>query len=166
MEENEFMDSGFGQIVDLVKKYEEWEKEKRQVFLDEENYEDIIQFYQDNREPNRALRVIENALEQFSFSAFFYIKRAEILANQKYFEAALAALDEAQKLDPNDINIFLIRSDIALWEGRHEDAKTEVNYALTVATEDEDRCELYLEMADIFEDLEKISKGDVITHKP
>lgn len=155
MEESEFMNQGFGEIVDLVKRYEEWEKEKRQIFLDEENYEQIIQFYQDNREPNKALRVIETALEHFSFSSFFYTKKAELLANQKQFEAALHALDEAQKLDPNDINIFLIRADVALWEGRHDDAKSEVDYALSIATEAEDRCELYLELADILEDQEK-----------
>jgi tetratricopeptide (TPR) repeat protein len=149
------MEPNFGEIVDLVKKYEESVKEKQQVFLDEENYEQIIQFYQDNKEHNKALRVIESALEQYSFSSFFYTKKAEILANQKHFEPALIALDEAQKLDPNDINIFLIRADVALWEGKHDEAKAQMDYALTITAEPEDRCELYLELADIYEDQEK-----------
>ena len=155
MEENEFMEPSFGEIVDLVKKYEESVKDEQQVFLEEENYEQIIQFYQDGRENNKALRVIESALEQFSFSSFFYTKKAEILANQKQFEAALHALEEAEKLDPNDINIFLIRADVALWEGKHEEAKDQIDYALALAPEDEDKCELYLELADIYEDQEK-----------
>ena len=155
MEENESMEPSFGEIVDLVKKYEESVKEHQQVFLEEDNYEQIIQFYLDNRENNKALRVIESALEQFSFSSFFYTKKAEILANQKHFAEALVALDEAEKLDPNDINIFLIRSDVALWEGRHEEAKSYMDYALTLTSEPEDRCELYLELADIYEDQEK-----------
>ncbi|HLP22315.1 MAG TPA: tetratricopeptide repeat protein, partial [Chitinophagales bacterium] len=155
MEENESMEPGFGEIVDLVKKYEESIKEEQHVFLEEENYEQIIQFYQDNREVNKALKVIDSALEHYSFSSFFHTKRAEILANQKHFEEALYSLDEAQKLDPNDINIFLIRADIALWDGKHEEAKAHVDYALTIATEDEDKCELHLEYADIYEDLEK-----------
>ena len=158
MEENEFMEPSFGEIVDLVKKYEESVKERQQVFLDEENYEQIIQFYQDSRENNKALRVIESALEQYSFSSFFYTRKAEILANQKHFAEALLALDEAQKLDPNDINIFLIRSDVALWEGRHDEAKAHMDYALTIATEPEDKCELYLELADIYEDQEKYAE--------
>jgi len=155
MEENEFMEPSFGEIVDLVKKYEESVKEKQQVFLGEENYEQIIQFYQDNREANKALRVIESALEQYSFSSFFYTKKAEILANQKQFETALQALDEAQKFDPTDINIFLIRADVALWQGKHEEAKAQMDHALTIVTDPEDKCELYLELADIFEDQEK-----------
>jgi len=155
MEENEFMEPSFGEIVDLVKKYEDSVKEHNQVFLEEEDYEQIIQFYQDGRENNKALRVIESALEQFSFSSFFYTKKAEILANQKHFVEALLALDEAEKLDPNDINIFLIRSDVALWQGKHEEAKSYMDYALTLTSEPEDKCELYLELADIFEDQEK-----------
>ncbi len=155
MEENEFMEPSFGEIVDLVKKYEESVKDRQQVFLDEEHYEQIIQFYQDGRENNKALRVIESALEQFSFSSFFYTKKAEILANQKHFDEALHALEEAERLDPNDINIFLIRADVALWEGKHEDAKAQIDYALLIAPEDEDKCELYLELADIYEDQEK-----------
>src|SRR5207249_4030102 len=80
------------------------------------------------------------------------------LANQKRFKEALSILEEAERLDPNDINIFLIRSDINLWEGRHRDALEEVEYALNIAANKEDRCELYLEIADIYEDQEKYTE--------
>ncbi|MDB5285023.1 MAG: hypothetical protein JWO06_4098 [Bacteroidota bacterium] len=155
MEENEYHEPSFGEIVDLVKQYEDAVKYKQQLFFEEDNYEQIIQFYQDNREHNKALRVIETAIEQYSFSSFFYTKKAEMLANLKRFDEALGILEESERLDPKDINIFLIRSDIHLWEGRHQEALDEVEYALNIATEKEDKCELYLEMADIFEDQEK-----------
>jgi tetratricopeptide (TPR) repeat protein len=158
MEENEFMEPSFGEVLDLIKQYEEAAKAKQKIFLEEEHYEQIIQFYQENRAPHKALRVIEEALEQYSFSSFFYTKKAEILANNKKFEEALAVLEEAQRLDPQDINIFLIRADVYLWEGRHNDALSETEFALTLATESEDKCELYLELADIWEDLEKYDK--------
>lgn len=155
MDQNESYEPSFGQIVDLVKQFEEAVKTSQHVFFAEENYEQIIQFYQDNREYNKALRVIESALEHFSFSSFFYTKKAEMLANQKRFDEAMAMLEESERLDPQDINIFLIRSDIHLWQGNHQEAMDEVEYALNVATEDADKCELYLEMADIYEDQEK-----------
>jgi hypothetical protein len=96
MEENEFQGPSFGEIVGLVQQYEESVKTKRQLFLDEENYEQIITFYQENREYNKVLNVIESALQQYSFSAFFHTKKAEILANQKRFDEALLALEEAE----------------------------------------------------------------------
>lgn len=155
MEEYEFSEPSFGEIVDLVRQYEESVRSKQQLFLGEENFEQIINFYQDNREYNKLLNVIETALQQYSFSSFFYTKKAEILANQKRFEEARVILEESEKLDPQDINIFLIRSDIYLWEGKHQEALEEVIYALTIAANAGDKCELYLEMADIYEDQEK-----------
>ncbi len=158
MEENEFQEPSFGEIVELIQQYEEAAESKQHVFFEEENFEQIIHFYEENREYNKALRVIESALEQYSFSSFFLTKKAEILANQKRFDEAMFALEGAEKLDPTDINIFLIRADVYLWEGRHEEAMSEVDYAMSLATVAEDKCELYLEMADIFEDQEKFTE--------
>lgn len=158
MEENGHSESSFGEIVDLVKQFEEAVKLKRPVYFEEENYEQIIEFYQENGEHNKALRVAESAISQHSFSSFFYTKKAEILANQKRFEEALVVLHESERLDPSDVNIFLIRSDIHLLEGSHQEALDEVEHALSIAVDAEDRCELFLEMADIYEDQEKYSE--------
>lgn len=158
MEENEFREPSFGEIMDLIKQYEDSEKEHQQVFFEEESYDQIINFYHDNREYNKAMRVVNTALEQYPFSSFFYTKKAEILANQKRFDEALPVLDEAERLDPNDINIFLIRADVHLWEGRHIEATEVVEMGLELATEPEDRCELFLELADIWEDQEKYNE--------
>ncbi len=155
MDENEFMEPSFGELVELIKQYEEAEKESQQIFLEEDSYDQIVQFYHDNREYSKALRVTEAAINQYPFSSFFYTKKAEILANQKRFEEALPYLDEAERLDPNDINIFLIRADVYLWEGSHAEAMEVVERAMSIAHDAEDRCELYLEMADIWEDQEK-----------
>ncbi|MES2620534.1 MAG: tetratricopeptide repeat protein [Bacteroidota bacterium] len=154
MEENEFHEPSFGEIVELIQQYEESVKLKQQVFFEQEGYEQIITFYEDNREFNKALRVTETALEQYSFSSFFHTKKAELLANQKRFDEALYVLEGAERLDPTDINIFLIRADVHLWEGRHEEAIAEVEYAMNLAVVPEDKCELYLEFADIYEDQE------------
>ena len=155
MEENENLEPSFGEIVDLVRQYEDAVKSRQKFFFEEENYEQLIQFYQDNREYNKALRAIDSALEQHSFSSYFFTKKAEIYANQKRFADALNILEISESLDPADINIFLIRSDIHLWEGRHQEAQDEVKYALAISTDKLDKCELYLELADIFEDQEK-----------
>lgn len=155
MEENGYSESSFGEIVDLVKKFEEAVKSRQSVFLDEEKYEQIIEFYQENGEVNKALRVTEAAISQYSFSSFFYTKKAEILTTQRQFDEALTALQNSERLDPTDVNIFLIRSDIFLLKGLHQEALAEVEHALSFATNSGDRCELFLEMADIYEDQEK-----------
>ena len=161
MEEDEFMEPSFGEMMDLIKQYEDAEKENRKVFFDEENYDHIVQFNQDNRENNKALRVANTAMEQYPFSSVFYTKKAEILANQKRFDEALPLLEEAERLDPNDINIFLIRADVHLWEGRHAEAMEVIESAIAIATEKEDMCELLLEMAGSHDLLVTVEEGCV-----
>jgi tetratricopeptide (TPR) repeat protein len=163
--ENEFHEPSFGEIVELIQQYEQAVESKQQVYFEQEHFEKIILFYEENKEYNKILRVVESALDQYCFSSFFHTKKAEILANQKHFEEALACLEEAEKLDPSDINIFLIRADVHLWEGRHTEAMAEVEHALNIATLPEDKCELYLEMADIFEDQEKFSEMAAVLKK-
>jgi tetratricopeptide (TPR) repeat protein len=155
MEESEFREPSESDLMELISQYEEAQKGKRHIFFEEENYDQIIQFYHENREYNKALKVADVALEQYPFSSFFYTKKAEILAYQRRFDEALPFLEEAERLDPNDINIFLIRADIFLWEGKHREAMDIIEYAMTLASEKEDRCELFLETADIWEDQEK-----------
>src|SRR5688572_5946510 len=148
MEDNEFHEPPFGEIIELIHQYEEAEKLKQTTFFEQEDYEQIISFYEDNREYNKALRVTDTALDHYSFSSFFHTKKAELLANQKRFDEALYVLEGAERLDPTDINIFLIRADVHLWEGRHSEAIAEVDHALNIAVLPEDKCELYLEFAD------------------
>src|SRR3954467_15869106 len=153
--ENEFHEPSFGEIVELIQQYEQASESRQPVFFAEENFEQIIHFYEENGESNKVLRVVESALEQYSFSSFFHTKKAEILANQKHFDEALSVLEIAEMLDPTDINILLIRADVHLWQGRHSEAMDQVNQGLALASISEDKCELYLQMADIFEDQEK-----------
>lgn len=158
MEDNEFREPSESDLMELISQYEEAQKGKRKVFFEEENYDQIIQFYHDNREYTKALKVADVALEQYPFSSFFYTKKAEILAYQRRFDDALPFLDEAERLDPTDINLFLIRADIFLWQGKHKDAMDVIEHAMSIATEKEDRCELFLETADVWEDQEKYAE--------
>ena len=153
MEENEMEDPSFGELMDVVKQYEEAEKLKKPLFLDEDWYERIIEFYIDNREFKRANSVADNAIEQYPYSCELWVKKAEVLAEQNKYDEALAALDNAENFDKSEIAIYLIRADIYLAQAKHEEALDVLTYALIIAEEVEDICDLYLERADVYEDM-------------
>lgn len=171
MEDFEESDMSFGEMMDLIRQYEDAEKTNRQLFLDEESYERIVEFYQDNREFKRALSVIENALTHYSYSSVFFIKKAEVLTEQNKLTEALEALEEAEKFTQNDIAVFLIRADIFLSQGKHEMALDVLKYAQSIAEDSDDICDLFLEKADVYEDmglyLEVIDAlQEVLKHNP
>ena len=154
MYEQEFFDPSFGEMMELIKQYEEATQQNSLPYFDEESYEKIIYFYQDNREFKKANQVIDKALEQFPFSGEFLLKKAELLAEQNYLDEALAVLDQAEQFNPMDVSIAMTRADILLFKGEHDAALAEIERGFSLAENDEDKCELHLEKADVFEDKE------------
>ncbi len=153
MSENEMNDPSFGELMDVIRKYEDAENSQQTLFLDEETYLRIIEFYMDNREFKRANGVVENALEQYQYSCELWVKKAELLAEQNKYDASLAALESAENLDKTEIAIYLLRSDIYLSQGRHDEALDVIAQGLPLADDPDDICDLYLEQADIYEDM-------------
>lgn len=153
MSENEMNDPSFGELMDVIRKYEDAENSQQTLFLDEETYLRIIEFYMDNREFKRANGVVENALEQYQYSCELWVKKAELLAEQNKYDASLAALESAENLDKTEIAIYLLRSDIYLSQGRHDEALDVIAQGLPLADDPDDLCDLYLEQADIYEDM-------------
>lgn len=155
MEEFDENELSFGDIIGLIQRYEESAKNSSPAYFEVDDYEHILNFYMDNREFGKALKVVDAAIEQHSFSSYFQVKRAELLANAKRFAEAMEALDVAEQLDPEDTNIYLIRADVMLWQGKHNEAILNIESGLKKTDEDEVRCELYLELADVYEDREE-----------
>jgi tetratricopeptide (TPR) repeat protein len=141
-------------LIGLIQEYEKAQSEERTLNLDEDSFEQIIQFYIENREFKRALSVADSAIERFPFSPAFFILKAEVLADQSLFEDALKNLRIAETLDAQEITVYLIRADIYLWSGQHTDALKQLELALPMAIEKEDFTDIYLLQADIHEDLE------------
>ncbi len=154
MHEHEFFDPSFGEMMELIRQYEEATQHNSPAYLDEESYEKLIFFYQDNREFKKATQAVEHALEQYPFSSEFMLKKAEILAEQNYLDEALEVLEHTEQLNPMDVGIALTRADILLFKGAHEAALKEIERGFSLAETSDDKCELFLEKADVYEDKE------------
>lgn len=148
-------DMSLSDLMGLVQQFEQSQQSSKPLFFDEDSYERIILFYQENREFKRALSVAETALEQYPYSPTFFILKAEVLAEQNQFEEALNILEIAETLDANEITIYLIRADIYLWTSQHKKALEQLNFALPLASEKDDFTDIYLLKADVFEDQEQ-----------
>ncbi|MCS6935203.1 MAG: tetratricopeptide repeat protein [Chitinophagales bacterium] len=155
MEENEFSEPSFGELIDLVRLYENAEKNHEPLFLDEDNYERIVRFYEENREYNKAQRVLDRALEQHRYSAFLHTLKAEILVKQNRLHEALYFIDEAEKLDPMDVNTQIMRADMLLWDGQPHEALQVLQHALQICEDDLQKSDVYLEIADVYDNMEK-----------
>ncbi|MFN8309120.1 MAG: tetratricopeptide repeat protein [Chitinophagales bacterium] len=146
-------DDNFGEMMDLIRRYEEAEEHNQPLLLEEEAYERIVEFYLENREYKRALHVAECALEIYPYAVELWIQKAAILTEQNKFDEALELLKHAESLDRNEVPIYLLRADIYLAQGKHSHALEMVEDGLEIASDPEDQADLLLERADVYEDM-------------
>lgn len=144
-------------VSQLIAHYEEMEKGDSQFFFEESSFEQIIEYYEDKQKNDKAVKVVDLAILQYPFSSYFLIKKAQFLFDNKQFNQALELLDKAEIYDPQDIQIYLLRSDIYVWMEDFKKAIATINNAIRIADE-EDVVDMYLELADIYEEWEKYDK--------
>ena len=145
-------------VNDLVNNFEAMLRSKRSsYFIDETAFEQILDYYESKDKTNQAMEVANMAITQYPFSATFIVRKAQLLFDNKEFDTALEILDKAEVLDPMDINIFLLRSDIYVWQGKYNKGVKVIKEAIS-RTDVSEHSDLYLELADIYEEWEKYGK--------
>lgn len=102
----------------------------------------------------KAITVLDYAIAQHPYSPWFLIKKSGLLIYFKKYKLALALLDQAETLDPSDIGIHILRSDIYMERKEHGKAVSILELAMQVC-DDSDKEELHLEMADVYEDWDR-----------
>lgn len=154
MFEREYEERDQEQVMELIENFEQMMKDNSQMFYDEASFEQIIDYYNDRQDLDKAMHVVEMAIEQHPFSASFLIKKAHVLFDKKAYDEALVVLDQAAVLDSGEIQLHLLRCDIYVWQGKFAEAVDTIELAKTFADEDE-MPDLFLELADIYEEWEK-----------
>jgi tetratricopeptide (TPR) repeat protein len=145
------------EIQELLKHYLNYKNGKNFDFIDEEGFERIIDYYDENDNLTAALEAANFAVEFFPYCAFLYVKKADLLiASQKYIEA-LSILEKAEVLDSNDINLFILKTDAYLAIDNQEKAAALLEEAIIVFHGIE-KTELLFELADVYDDYEQFDK--------
>jgi tetratricopeptide (TPR) repeat protein len=157
MYNREFDDDFREDVNSLVERYEKMMRENSTRFFEESSLEQIIEYYEENNQYDRAIEVTNIAITQHPFSASLIAKKAQLLFDLKQFQEALDLLDKAIILDPADINIYLLKADIYLWLNDFKKAIAIIDDCLQLASKEE-QPDLYLELADIYEECEKYEK--------
>ncbi|GIV33995.1 MAG: hypothetical protein KatS3mg031_1530 [Chitinophagales bacterium] len=141
-------------VLDLVAHFEEMEKTQGSLFLDESSFEQLIEYYEQKLSNDKAARVVDLAIMQYPYSAYFLIKKAQYFFDMRQFDQALELLERAEIYDPQDMQIYLLRSDIYVWMEDYKKAASSIERALSIC-EPEDKADLYLELADVYEEWEQ-----------
>lgn len=139
------------EALQLVAQYEEMQRSDAHTFFELDTLEHIIEYYEDHFEFDKALDVIDLAANQHPYSATVLIKKAQLLIDRKDFEAALLLLEKAQLFAPNELDIILLQAEVYTYLNAYNEAIALLNTALERYTDTDNKIDLLLTIADIYE---------------
>lgn len=144
-------------LKELLKHYNNLRNGKSSIFLEEESFEKIIDYFDDQEDISKALEAAEISINYFPYSSLLLLRKADLLlASRRYYDA-LEVLQKAELLDSNDINLYILKTDVYLALDMHDKAVTLLEDAID-RFNGEEKVELLFELADVYDDYEEFDK--------
>lgn len=144
-------------IKELLKHYDNLRNGRGAMFLEEESFEKIIDWFDDQEELSKALEASEISIEYFPFSSALLIRKADLLLASRKYHEALDILQKAELLDATDVNLYILKTDAYLALDMQEKAVAILEEAIA-RFEGDEKTELLFELADVYDDYEEFDK--------
>jgi tetratricopeptide (TPR) repeat protein len=110
-------------FLNLLSDFETNFENGQNILYQEKTFLEIIRFYEEELQYDKAIEVADLALEKYSYRSDFYIIKARLLFQTNLHEEALALLDKAEKNSPFEHDILLLKIRILAFQGRVSEAK-------------------------------------------
>ena len=144
-------------IKELLKQYDNLRLGKSSGFFEEDSFEKIIDYFDDQEEYQKALEAAEISLEYFPFSSSLLLRKADVLLTSRKYHEALEVLEKAELFDATDVNLYILKTDAYLALDQQDKAVELLQDAIANFSGDE-KVELLFELADVYDDYEEFDK--------
>lgn len=145
------------EFSEILRQYNNLRNGKSHSFIEEEAFERIIDYFDDQDDLVQAIEAVETGLEYFPYSSHLLIKKADLLIATRKYREALQLLEHAELFDSTDINIYILKTDAYLALDEQAKAVSLLEEALNLF-EGEEKIELLFELADVYDDYEEFDK--------
>ena len=111
-DDDDFIEGEGKSLEQLLQDYMAIKNGQSRISLDEDDFEEIIDYFIFNTKEMEGLEACEIALGYFPFSSTILQFKAEILAQLQRYGQALQVLDDLDRLDQKNVSAVLLRADI------------------------------------------------------
>lgn len=154
MFDDDYFDEEWSSMDELLQRYEQIKKGEAATMMDEEEYEQVIEYFLQNSNEDQALLACDIARTYYPFSASILLLKAEILTQSQKYGQALKALDEMEQYDQNNLDAALLRSDILLGQFKYDQAALWLEQK-SKEFSGKEKIELLLELSDVYDECEE-----------
>jgi tetratricopeptide (TPR) repeat protein len=144
-------------LKELLRQYTHLKNGRNGIYLEEEAFEKVIDYFDDREEIPKALEAAEIASDYFPYSASILFRKADLLLATRRYHDAMDVLNKAELLDSTDINLYILKTDVYLALDMQEKAVVLLEEAINMF-EGEEKIELLFELADVYDDYEEFDK--------
>ena len=141
---------GSNRIAALVAAYEQ---EGLAVFLDQDAFLKLIDYYLKKKNKETALSIAKHASGHYPYSSDFYLHQAHIHVQKSNFSLALDVLEQALSFTPADFELLLLRAEVFIYLNRIEEALASLA-PLKLEAQKKDLCDIYIVEALAYEFLD------------
>lgn len=106
----------------IVRTYEKMSQNGSVGFLDINDFLNIISYYQDISQLEKALKVVDEAINQHPFSSDLFLLKAQIFLELEAFSYAMISVDKAQSLAPNNVDAILLKAELLVTDKQADEA--------------------------------------------
>ncbi|MFP5039585.1 tetratricopeptide repeat protein [Parasediminibacterium sp. JCM 36343] len=150
-------DEGKEELKELLRQYGNLKVGRSHSFIEEDDFDRIIDYYDEKDDLAEALLAAETGLEQFPYSSQLMIRKADLLLATRNYDVALTVLEIAELYDNANIDLVILKTDAFLALGQQHKAVELLEKAL-LRFDGEDRLELLFELTDVYDDYEEFDK--------
>ncbi|HMP85908.1 MAG TPA: hypothetical protein PKE63_01450, partial [Lacibacter sp.] len=145
------------ELRELLRQFENLKNGRPHGFLEEESFERIIDYFDEQEDIPQALQAVELGIDQYPYSSSLLIKKADLLLATRRYNEALRLLEKAALYDSSDINLYILKTEAYLALDQQPRAIELLEEALQLF-EGEERIELLFELTDVYDDYEEFDK--------
>ena len=145
------------ELKELLQQYDNLKMGKPNSFIEEDSFERIIDYFDEKEQLSLALEASEYGIQQYPYSAALLLRKADLLIALRRYKEALYILEQAQLLDGNDTNLYILKTDAYLALDQQEKAAAVLEAAIQ-GFDGEEKIDLLFELADVYDDYENFEK--------
>lgn len=153
-DDDDFIEGEGKSLEQLLQDYMAIKNGQSRISLDEDDFEEIIDYFIFNTKEMEGLEACEIALGYFPFSSTILQFKAEILAQLQRYGQALQVLDDLDRLDQKNVSAVLLRADIYLNQLKYKQAADCLENNIAHFGK-KDQIELLMELSDVYDEAEE-----------
>jgi len=97
-------------LIHLVSEFEAMSETGNLTYLNEKSFYQLINYYEDEYLIDKALEVVDIAIEQFQYRAEFYITKAKLLLRDQKISKALEIIEIAENISPSENDVIILKA--------------------------------------------------------